>query len=57
MSSNNITFRGNLSETYSDIYTSKVLHALSSFAHFNKEIKEAMASLTQQRAERHTIRL
>ena len=43
---------GNVQETYSDIYTPEVLAALSSLAHFNKEIKEAMAARIKRRAER-----
>jgi malate synthase len=49
---NNIKISGNLQETYSDVFTTEVLAALSSLAHFNKEIKEAMATRTQRRAER-----
>ena len=49
---NNITINGNLQETYSDIYTPEALEALSSLAHFNKEIKEAMAARIKRRADR-----
>lgn len=52
MSDNNITIAGNLKESYSDIYTTAALTALSSLAHFNKDIKEAMALRIQRRAER-----
>ena len=49
---NNITINGNLQETYSDIYTPEALEALSSLAHLNKEIKEAMAARIKRRADR-----
>ncbi|HTF18430.1 MAG TPA: hypothetical protein VK658_10180 [Chryseolinea sp.] len=47
-----ITIRGNLKETYKDIYTPEVLAALSSLAHFNSDIKAAMASRIMRRNER-----
>jgi malate synthase len=49
---NNIKINGNLQETYSDIYTAEVLSALSSLAHFNKEIKDAMAERIKRRTDR-----
>ncbi|MEJ7683382.1 MAG: hypothetical protein WKG06_37090 [Segetibacter sp.] len=49
---NNITINGNLHETYSDIYTPEALAALSALAHFNKDIKDAMAARIQRRADR-----
>lgn len=49
---NNITINGKLQETYNDVYTPEALSALSSVAHFNKEIKEAMAARIKRRAER-----
>lgn len=49
---NNITINCNLQETYSDIYTPEVLETLSSLAHFNKDIKEAMAARIKRRKER-----
>ncbi len=52
MSYNNIIIPQKLKEIYSDVYTPEVLSALSSLAHFNKDIKEAMASRIQRRAER-----
>jgi malate synthase len=52
MINQNIIIRKGLEEAYSDIFTSDVLTALSSLAHFNNEIKEVMASRIQRRAER-----
>ncbi len=49
---NNITINGNLQEVYNDVYTSEAFAALSSVAHFNKEIKEAMRSRIKRRADR-----
>ncbi len=49
---NDIKINGNLQETYRDIYTPEALAALSSLAHFNKEIKEAMAARIKRRADR-----
>lgn len=48
----NFKINGNLGETYSDVYTPEVLSVLSSLVHFNKDIKEAMASRIKRRAER-----
>jgi len=47
-----ITIRGNLKETYKDIYTEEVLAALSFLAPFNADIKEAMDARIRRRAER-----
>lgn len=52
MSSKNITIRDNLREVYSDVYTSEVLNALAALAHFNEDIKSAMAARLHRRAER-----
>lgn len=49
---NNIKINGNLQETYSDVYTPEVLSALSSLAHFNKDIKGAMVDRIKRRRER-----
>ncbi len=49
---NSIKIRNGLSETYVDVYTDKVLTALSSLAHFNLEIKLLMATRLNRRAER-----
>jgi malate synthase len=49
---NNITIHSGLQETYSDVYTPEALAALSALAHFNKEIKAAMAARIQRRADR-----
>lgn len=49
---NNLTINGNLQETYSDIYTTEAFAALSALAHFNKDIKEAMAARIKRRADR-----
>ncbi len=45
--------RDNLKEIYNDIYTPEALAALAALAHFNKDIKEAMASRIARRAKRH----
>ena len=50
--SKNTTIRGNLLEKYSDVYTPEVLEALASLAHFNRDVKEVMASRMRRRAER-----
>jgi malate synthase len=50
--SNNITIRANLQKTYSDIYTTEVLDALSALAHFNKDVKEIMNARIRRRADR-----
>lgn len=48
----NFKINGNLGETYSDVYTPEVLSVLSSLVHFNKDIKETMASRIKRRADR-----
>src|ERR1044072_9134327 len=50
--SNNFIISGNIQQAYSDVYTPEVLGAISSLAHFNKDIKEAMSVRMQLRAER-----
>lgn len=52
MTFNNFIIRDNLAETYADVYTQKVLKTLSSLAHFNKEIKQAMEARIKRRTER-----
>ncbi len=52
MTFNNFTIRDNLAETYRDVYTPEVLNALSSMAHFNREIKQVMQARIQRRRER-----
>ncbi len=52
MTFNNFIIRDNLAETYADVYTPEVLKALSSLAHFNKEIKQAMEARIKRRTER-----
>jgi malate synthase len=47
-----ITIRDNLKETYRDVYTPDVIAALTSLAHFNSDIKAAMAERIKRRAER-----
>jgi len=49
---NSFSFNGNIQETYRDVYTAEVLAGLSSLAHFNKEIKEAMVARIKRRADR-----
>ncbi|MEI9944961.1 MAG: hypothetical protein WDN26_12190 [Chitinophagaceae bacterium] len=46
------TINGNIQEAYKDVYTPEALEALSSMAHFNKDIKAAMADRTKRRASR-----
>ncbi len=48
----NIEIRGNLKEVYADVLTHEVLSVLSALSHFNKIIKEVMASRIDRRAER-----
>ena len=48
----NMEIRGNLKEVYADVLTSEVLATLSSLSHFNRIIKEVMASRINRRAER-----
>lgn len=52
----NLNIRENLKETYSDIYTSEVLSALSSLARFNNDVKEVMATRLERRAERQQMK-
>ncbi len=47
-----IAIRDNLKETYKDVYTPEVIAALTSLAHFNNDIKMAMAARIKRRAER-----
>lgn len=47
-----IAIRDNLKEAYKDIYTPEALAALSALAHFNSDIKSAMAARYKRRAER-----
>jgi malate synthase len=51
-----LTIRGSLKEDYKDIYTPEVLAALSSLAHFNAEIKAAMAERIRRRNERQKLK-
>jgi malate synthase len=44
--------RDNVKEIYSDVYTSEVLRALEALAHFNNEVKKAMADRNQRRLQR-----
>jgi len=53
MTNHNLIIRNNLQQTYSDIYTAEALEALSTLAHFNDEIKEAMAARMERRRQRH----
>jgi len=50
--SNNFIINTNVQQAYSDVYTPEVLNTLSSLAHFNKDIKEAMSARIERRAER-----
>ncbi len=49
---NDLIINDNLEQTYGDVYTPKVLDALTSLAHFNKDVKEAMSARIQRRSER-----
>ena len=49
---NDLIINDNLEQTYGDVYTPKVLDALTSLAHFNKDVKEAMFARIQRRSER-----
>lgn len=51
---NDIIIQDNLKESYSDIFTVDVLSVLSSMAHFNKDIKEAMNTRLIRRQDRQT---
>jgi len=48
----NIEIRVNLKEVYADVLTPEVLSVLSALSHFNKIIKEVMATRINRRAER-----
>ena len=50
--SNDLIINDNLQQTYSDVYSPKVLDALTSLAHFNKDVKEAMSARIIRRSER-----
>ena len=50
--STDFKIHGNVREKYNDVYTPEVLAALSSLAHFNKEVKDAMTARIKRRAER-----
>ena len=52
MQASSFEIRGNLQETYSDVYTPEALAALSALAPFNKEVKQAMAERTERRHRR-----
>ncbi|MVM32389.1 malate synthase [Spirosoma sp. HMF4905] len=52
MNDQTISIRDNLQDIYNDVYTAEALSALSSLAHFNKRIKEVMATRMQRRAAR-----
>lgn len=52
MNHSNIKFQESLREAYSDIYTNEALYVLSSLAHFNIDIKEAMSSRLRRRHDR-----
>src|SRR5690349_13600611 len=50
--SNKIIINGDKLQAYGDVYTPEVLNALSTLAHFNKEVKAAMTARIQRRNER-----
>ncbi|MBE7170274.1 MAG: malate synthase [Williamsia sp.] len=49
---NNLSINGNLQETYKDVYTDEALAALSALAHFNDDVKQAMADRIRRREDR-----
>ncbi len=51
---NIVQIRGNLQETYADVYTPSVVSALSALAHFNDIVKDVMARRIKRRAERQS---
>ncbi|MEX0680798.1 MAG: hypothetical protein WD097_05405 [Balneolales bacterium] len=52
MSDKKVIIRGNLQNTYRDVYTPEALTAIATLARFNREIKEAMSARIKRRAER-----
>jgi malate synthase len=52
MMNSRLAIRGNLKETYKDIYTPEAISALTALAPFNNDIKAAMAARYKLRAER-----
>ncbi len=52
MSPINLQIRGNLRETYRDVYTDEVLSALAALSHFNADIKAVMRARIERRALR-----
>lgn len=57
MTHNNIQIRGNLKNSYSDVYTPEVLSTFSALAHFNKDIKAVMATRLKRRELRHQTKI
>jgi malate synthase len=53
MTNDNLIIRDNLQHTYSDVYTAEALAALSALAHFNNDVKDAMAARMERRRQRH----
>lgn len=54
MNQDQLQIRGNLRETYSDVYTQEALAALNALSHFNPIIKEVMDARIKRRASRHS---
>lgn len=52
MTSSNLKIRGNLKETYRDVYTDEALAALAALAPFNDKVKEVMDARIKRRAAR-----
>ncbi|WP_332368071.1 hypothetical protein [Spirosoma telluris] len=52
MAHSKITIREHLEDIYPDVYTQEACAALAALAHFNKRIKEVMATRMQRRAAR-----
>ncbi|MEX2233876.1 MAG: malate synthase [Cyclobacteriaceae bacterium] len=52
MNPDNLQIRGNLKDTYRDVYTDDALATLSALSHFNSTVKEVMEERTRRRAVR-----
>ena len=57
MINNNISIQEKLKEAYSDVYTSEVVAALSSLAHFNHHVKEMMTKRIERRSMRQQYKM
>ena len=57
MINNNISIQEKLKEAYSDVYTSEVIAALTSLAHFNHQVKEMMVKRIERRSMRQQYKM